>query len=64
MEKALELDSTLAEAQFVVAGLRTWSDWDWEGAETAFRRVIEPAYRLVSFELVSASTTSDTDADS
>ena len=30
----------------------------------AFRLVIEPAYRLVSFELVSASTTSDTDADS
>ena len=37
---ALELDSTLAEAQFVLAGVRTWGDWDWEGGEAAFRRAI------------------------
>ena len=39
--KALELDSTLAEAHFTLAVVRTWSEWDWEGADTAFRQTIE-----------------------
>jgi serine/threonine-protein kinase len=39
--KALELDSTLAEAHYTLAVFRTWTEWDWEGAETAFRRAIE-----------------------
>jgi serine/threonine protein kinase/Flp pilus assembly protein TadD len=40
--KALELDSTLAEVQFALAVTRTWhDDWDWEGADVAFRRSIE-----------------------
>ena len=26
----LELDDTLAEAQFAMAGLKTWYEWDWE----------------------------------
>ena len=38
--KALELDSTLAEAHSTLAILRTWTEWDWEGAETAFRQAI------------------------
>jgi TolB-like protein/Tfp pilus assembly protein PilF/tRNA A-37 threonylcarbamoyl transferase component Bud32 len=39
--KALELDDTLEEVHHTLAGIRTWTDWDWEGAETAFRRAIE-----------------------
>ena len=40
-EKALKLDSTLAEAHYVLALIRAWSEWDWENAETAFQRAIE-----------------------
>ena len=39
--KALELDSSLAEIHFILAGISTWVDWDWLGAERAFRRAIE-----------------------
>jgi TolB-like protein/Tfp pilus assembly protein PilF len=39
--KALELDSTLAEVHNVLASLKMNSDWDWEGAESEFRRAIE-----------------------
>jgi eukaryotic-like serine/threonine-protein kinase len=39
--KALELDDTLAEVHFVLAAMSTWGDWDWLGAERAFRRAIE-----------------------
>ena len=39
--KALELDSTLAEAHYTLAVFRSWTEWDWEGAETEFRRAIE-----------------------
>jgi len=41
LARALELDSTLAEAQHLLAGGKFWYEWDWEGAEAAFRRVIE-----------------------
>jgi TolB-like protein/Tfp pilus assembly protein PilF len=37
---ALALDSTLAEVQYAVALIR-WQEWDWEGAEAAFRNAIE-----------------------
>jgi len=40
-EKAVELDNTLAEVHFVLAAIRTWLEWDWEGAEIAFQRAIE-----------------------
>lgn len=40
VEKALELDSTLAEVHHWSALIRTWGDWDWEGGETAFLRAI------------------------
>ncbi len=39
--KALELDNTLAEVHYTLALFRTWSEWDWEGGETAFQRAIE-----------------------
>jgi serine/threonine-protein kinase len=39
--KALELDSALPEVHCRIALTRTWSDWDWKGAETAFKQAIE-----------------------
>ncbi len=39
--KALELDSTLAEVHYMLAGINTWTDWDWLGAEREYRRAIE-----------------------
>ena len=38
---ALELDSSLAESQYALAVYRTWTEWNWEGADTAFRRATE-----------------------
>jgi len=40
-DKALELDNTLPEAHYALALIRAWSEWDWEGADTAFQRAIE-----------------------
>ena len=40
-QRAIELDSTLAEAHQVLAGTRTWGEWDWEEGEAAFRRSIQ-----------------------
>jgi TolB-like protein len=40
-ERALRLDSTLAEAWAALAEFRTYSESDWEGAERAFRRANE-----------------------
>jgi tetratricopeptide (TPR) repeat protein len=39
--KALELDETLAEAHEALAEIKLYSDWDWVGAERAFRRALE-----------------------
>lgn len=39
--KALELDDTLAEAHYQLAGVYAWTDWDWAAAEPEFRRAIE-----------------------
>jgi serine/threonine protein kinase len=46
--KALELDNTLAEAHFAMAGMKTWWEWDWEGGEASFLRLIElnPNYAM------------------
>ncbi len=39
--KALELDGTLAEVHTTLAGIKTWTDWDWESGEAEYRRAIE-----------------------
>jgi TolB-like protein/tetratricopeptide (TPR) repeat protein len=40
IEKALELDNTLAEAHSSLAGYRCWLEWDWEGAEKEFQQAL------------------------
>jgi tetratricopeptide (TPR) repeat protein len=44
--KALELDDTLAEAHSMLADVQFFYDWDWQGAERAYKRAIElnPSY--------------------
>jgi len=37
IEKALELDNTLAEAHHSLACYRCWTEWDWENAEKEFQ---------------------------
>ena len=39
--RALQLDSTLAEAHTSLAAVKVLHDWDWQGAEQEFRRAIE-----------------------
>ena len=39
--KALQLDDHLAEAHVVMASVLMMGDWDWAGAEQAYRRAIE-----------------------
>jgi TolB-like protein/DNA-binding winged helix-turn-helix (wHTH) protein/Tfp pilus assembly protein PilF len=39
--KAIELDEGLAEGHTSLAGIKFSFDWDWQGAETEFRRAIE-----------------------
>jgi TolB-like protein/DNA-binding winged helix-turn-helix (wHTH) protein/Flp pilus assembly protein TadD len=40
-QKALQLDSTLADAHTSLAAVKVLCDWDWQGAEQEFRRAIE-----------------------
>ncbi len=48
-QRALDLDDSVAEAHYAVAAIKTWTDWDWEGAEPAFLRAIElkPNWEIV-----------------
>ncbi len=39
--RALEIDNGLAEAHASLAVIRADHDWDWEGAETEFKRALE-----------------------
>ena len=39
--KAIEIDPATADAHVVLATVKMFYDWDWEGAESAFRRAIE-----------------------
>ena len=41
MARALELDPSLSGLQYELALFRGWTDWDWAGAEEAFRRALE-----------------------
>jgi serine/threonine protein kinase/tetratricopeptide (TPR) repeat protein len=56
--KALELDPELPEAFTVLAYIKTYWDWDWEGAERDFRKAIElnpnyiTAHHLFAYFLV------------
>jgi TolB-like protein len=38
--RAIELDSTISEVQYSLAHKKTWGLWDWEGAESAFKKSI------------------------
>ena len=40
IDKALELDNTLADAHAILAGYRCWVEWDWEGAEKAYQQAL------------------------
>jgi len=40
LEKALELDNTLAEAHTVLAAYRCWTEWDLEGAEKEWQHAL------------------------
>jgi TolB-like protein/Tfp pilus assembly protein PilF/predicted Ser/Thr protein kinase len=41
VSQALALDGNSAEAHEALAAIRTWSDWDWTGAEPEWRRALE-----------------------
>jgi len=49
VEKALELDNTLAEAHTSLAWIIMFYDWDWQAAEREFKRAISlnPFYAVV-----------------
>lgn len=40
-EAALRIDDRLAEVQTSIAGVKRYCDWDWTGAEAAYRRALE-----------------------
>jgi Tfp pilus assembly protein PilF len=40
-QRAVELDDNLAEAHYALAVVKTYTDWDWEGAEDSYRRSID-----------------------
>jgi Tfp pilus assembly protein PilF len=40
LERALELDDSLAEAHLVLASITTWYEWDWAAAGVAFKRAL------------------------
>ncbi len=44
--KALDIDETLAEAHSALGFIRTYYEWDWEAAETEFKRAVQikPSY--------------------
>ncbi len=41
IQRALQLDDTLADAHFRLAEQYAWTDWNWPGADREFRRAIE-----------------------
>jgi DNA-binding winged helix-turn-helix (wHTH) protein/Tfp pilus assembly protein PilF len=57
---ALQLDAALAEAHTSIGFVKMYFDWDWPGAETAFRRAIDldpdhaPSHQCYSIFLLAA----------
>jgi len=41
LDRAFDLDDSVPEAYFALAGDKTWGEWDWEAGEAAFLRAIE-----------------------
>jgi len=41
IKRALELDSTLSDVHQAMAGIRTWTRFDWKGGEASFKKAIE-----------------------
>lgn len=41
VKRAIELDSTYSEVHQLLAGIQTWTNWDWKGGEASFRKAIE-----------------------
>jgi tetratricopeptide (TPR) repeat protein len=41
IEKALELDNTLAEAHYMLANNIGWGDYDWEGADAEYQQALK-----------------------
>jgi TolB-like protein/Tfp pilus assembly protein PilF len=39
-QRAVELDSRLAEGHTAAGSIKLWMEWDWTGAEAAFRRAL------------------------
>jgi DNA-binding winged helix-turn-helix (wHTH) protein/TolB-like protein/Flp pilus assembly protein TadD len=39
--RALEIDGRLAEAHATLGWIKLWYEWDWEGAESEFRRAVD-----------------------
>ncbi len=39
--RALEIDETLADAHYALAGVMHWYEWDWAGAEREYCRALE-----------------------
>jgi serine/threonine protein kinase len=39
--RALELDSTLAEVQYMLANMKVYGMWDWESGESAYKKTLE-----------------------
>jgi TolB-like protein/Flp pilus assembly protein TadD len=48
LQRALELDDTLAEAHASMGHLLAFGEWDWQGAEREFRRAIELSRNCVT----------------
>ena len=40
LQRALQIDSTLAEVQWTLSARRTWGAWDWAAGERAFRQTL------------------------
>jgi len=54
-QKALELDAQSADAHAVLGRIKSWFEWDWAGADVAFRRSSELAARATNSRIMHAT---------